>query len=287
MDKTKYLNQIEVLHPDLDVIELRSFKYVRVKDEFGECVVQLFSLLLGSKPSITTAVNKTEYFKNQLKKYQPNIELLSEYIRSDHRIKVKTKYGDCFPIASTLLQGKPLSIDTAINKSNYFTNQAKEIHGDKYDYSKVNYTTGCAKVILICKKHGEFQQDAHTHLKGKGCKKCGHASHSGGWYNNYNNLHKSSNMYILNFKNNEENFMKFGITIDLNKRINSLLIASKGMYKITIIKIVTGTVEYCAKLESRFRRRIDSLSTKYLKYEPKIEFQGKHECFKLLKPPKN
>lgn len=282
MDKIKFLEQINALHPYLEVIEIRSYKYVKVKNEFGECIVQLYSLLEGSKPTIATAIDKTKYFTNQLKKYQPDLILLDEYRGSFNKVKVRTKYGDCFCTATSLLRGKPLSIDVAIDKNNYFKNLAIEIHGDRYDYSKVNYISGREKVTLICKKHGEFQQDAHTHLKGKGCIKCGFESHSGGWYNNHRNFNKLSNMYILNFKNNEEDFMKFGITVNLTKRINSLLIASKGTYKINIVKVVSGTVEYCSKLESRYRRRIDSLSTKYLKYEPRIDFQGKHECFQIL-----
>jgi len=79
--------------------------------------------------------------------------------------------------------------------------------------------------------------------------------------------------------------MKFGITINLTKRINSLLIASKGKYKINVIKVISGTVEYCSKLESRYRKRIDLLSTKYIKYEPKTDFPGKHECFKKINNP--
>ncbi len=53
-----------------------------------------------------------------------------------------------------------------------FIEQAKLIHGDKYDYSKVDYINCSSKVIIICKKHGEFQQIARCHLKGAGCGKC-------------------------------------------------------------------------------------------------------------------
>ncbi len=54
----------------------------------------------------------------------------------------------------------------------YFLKRSKEIHGDRYDYSKVNYTLSTEKVILICRIHGEFQQVANTHMSGYGCKKC-------------------------------------------------------------------------------------------------------------------
>ena len=50
----------------------------------------------------------------------------------------------------------------------------KEIHGDKYDYSKVEYKKSKEKVCIICPIHGEFWQIPYSHLKGFGCCKCGH-----------------------------------------------------------------------------------------------------------------
>ena len=49
----------------------------------------------------------------------------------------------------------------------------KKVHGDRYDYSKVNFTKTTEKVIIICPEHGEFEQTPHAHLKGQGCPKCG------------------------------------------------------------------------------------------------------------------
>ena len=53
-----------------------------------------------------------------------------------------------------------------------FIRRAREIHGDKYDYSKVIYTKSKEKVIIICPIHGEFEQMADNHLRGSGCPKC-------------------------------------------------------------------------------------------------------------------
>ena len=55
-----------------------------------------------------------------------------------------------------------------------FIRRAKEIHGDKYDYSKVNYTNYHAKVTIICKTCGlEYAQSCGSHLNGNGCPRCG------------------------------------------------------------------------------------------------------------------
>ena len=53
-----------------------------------------------------------------------------------------------------------------------FIAQAKKIHGDKYDYSKVNYNSTDTKVCIICPEHGEFWQTPHGHLQGQGCPYC-------------------------------------------------------------------------------------------------------------------
>ena len=53
-----------------------------------------------------------------------------------------------------------------------FIEQAKKIHNDKYDYSKVEYINNRTKVCIICPEHGEFWQIPYSHLIGKGCKKC-------------------------------------------------------------------------------------------------------------------
>ena len=62
------------------------------------------------------------------------------------------------------------------NRSNNeeFIQKAKEIHGDKYDYSKVEYIDCRTNVVIICKDHGEFQQTPGSHISQKaGCHKCG------------------------------------------------------------------------------------------------------------------
>ena len=53
-----------------------------------------------------------------------------------------------------------------------FILKAIEIHGNKYDYSKVNYLENKSKVVIICRKHGEFYQIPNSHLRGRGCPHC-------------------------------------------------------------------------------------------------------------------
>ena len=53
-----------------------------------------------------------------------------------------------------------------------FIEKAKNIHKDKYDYSRVEYIDSKTKICIICPKHGEFWQTPANHLKGCGCPKC-------------------------------------------------------------------------------------------------------------------
>lgn len=47
-----------------------------------------------------------------------------------------------------------------------------EVHGTRFDYSKVIYLGIFIKVCIICHKHGEFYQAPHNHLNGDGCPSC-------------------------------------------------------------------------------------------------------------------
>jgi len=55
-----------------------------------------------------------------------------------------------------------------------FVKKARLFHGDKYDYSLVEYgKRNRDKVTIICKLHGEFLQSPNDHLNGCGCPECG------------------------------------------------------------------------------------------------------------------
>lgn len=53
-----------------------------------------------------------------------------------------------------------------------FINEAKEVHGDFYIYTEVDYKNSNTPICIICPIHGEFWQLPSEHLKGYGCKKC-------------------------------------------------------------------------------------------------------------------
>ena len=55
-----------------------------------------------------------------------------------------------------------------------FIEDALKIHGNKYDYSSVDYKNSTTKIEIICKIHGSwFQTPSHHLTRKQGCKKCG------------------------------------------------------------------------------------------------------------------
>lgn len=53
-----------------------------------------------------------------------------------------------------------------------FVERAKIMHGDRYDYSNTDYN-GCFNEVAIgCRSHGEFYQQANSHVRGTGCPQC-------------------------------------------------------------------------------------------------------------------
>lgn len=54
-----------------------------------------------------------------------------------------------------------------------FISKSQEVHGQKYDYSKVAYTGCFNPVEIICLKHESFYQKPSIHLTNHGCPKCG------------------------------------------------------------------------------------------------------------------
>ena len=103
-----------------------------------------------------------------------------EYVNNLKEVVIICKeHGEFLQLPKTHKRGNGC-IDCALiskkikrtKKPEQFIIDAKDIHGDTYDYSKVEYIKASEKVIIICKEHGEFEQTANDHLSGKGCKDC-------------------------------------------------------------------------------------------------------------------
>ena len=123
-----------------------------------------------------------EFIKKANKKHNGKYDYSKvEYIDSHTKVCIICpEHGEFWQGPANHLSGqncpKCASIEVHTNQSNKkegFIQKAKEIHGDKYDYSKVEYINNHTKVCIICPEHGEFWQKPIHHTQGKGCPYCG------------------------------------------------------------------------------------------------------------------
>jgi hypothetical protein len=95
-----------------------------------------------------------------------------------HREKVKVIcpiHGEFETSGASLLKGsgcRKCAFDALRKTQEQFLQECIDIHGDKYDYSKVVYVSDAKKVIIGCPIHGDFEQRPNSHLQGSGCTKC-------------------------------------------------------------------------------------------------------------------
>ena len=78
----------------------------------------------------------------------------------------------------THLQGCGICGGHYNSNTDEFIEKATNVHGTKYNYSKVDYTVNSESVIIGCDKHGDFLQQPRTHLSGSGCDLCGNIKRS-------------------------------------------------------------------------------------------------------------
>ena len=98
----------------------------------------------------------------------------------NNRIKILIicrKHGEFYQIPNSHLNGSGCPecgiIKSSLNSiNNNWLSDFESVHGNRYDYSKVDYKGVRTKILIICKKHGEFRQTSGNHLSGQGCPSC-------------------------------------------------------------------------------------------------------------------
>ena len=53
-----------------------------------------------------------------------------------------------------------------------FLTRARQLYGDKYDYSKVNFLNSSKKICVVCPEHGDFWITPSNFLQGHKCPAC-------------------------------------------------------------------------------------------------------------------
>jgi hypothetical protein len=112
---------------------------------------------------------------------------------------------------------------TQSDKTLKFISKAKLIHGDKFDYSLVEYVNLVTKVKIICKIHGVFIQSPGNHQQGDGCPNCAWAK-----------------MALSRFKSTSE-FISEAVIKHGNKYNYSLVVYVHSQTKVDIVCPLHGT----------------------------------------------
>ncbi len=137
-----------------------------------------------------------------------------EYVNSISKICIVCPdHGEYRQIPNSHLSGRGCSqcgrnsrITKRSSSNEEFINKARLIHGNKYDYSRVDYINSKSKICIVCPEHGEFWQTPNSHLLGKNCPLCSKKSSA---------KHRSNTQEIF-LKRIKE---KFGNKFDYNKSI--------------------------------------------------------------------
>lgn len=288
-DSINDLNEVEYIN---DITKIKV-----IDRDYGEYFIHPHKYLQGNRSAKrrdkTASENRRSdkfSIENRIKEIHPELEFtLDEYINRHMYIDVKNKYGVCRVSINSLLIGAKPTIESAINKSEYFANKAIDVHGDKYDYSLVDYKNGVTKVKIVS-KYGTFEQAPETHLMGSGCPIEGRKMISNyqrdnpnGWtYTNWEVCAKRSKnftgykVYFLECWDKNEIFYKIGRTY---KNVGDRFGHKTSMpYQYNILyTIELDDPKRICEIEQEYKNKHSEF-----KYIPTKKFGGMYECFSQL-----
>lgn len=222
----------------------------------------------------------------------------TEYVSSQERVTVTCKlHGPFSQVASGHLSGRgcPLCANEKMSTSQRqsveeFIERAHVVHGETYDYSKVEYKTARVAVTIICPMHGEFRQAPDKHLRG-GCRKCADENLPGAYSakvlsRNPSLAERSATVYYLLFESDTgERFFKVGITLkSIKQRFAGY--GSAG-YRYTVLGEKKLTLLEAFKAEQTFIKthvKAHHYSPVRGNREQTTSFGGRKECFSVPLP---
>lgn len=270
----EYIQEVKLVHKnEFEVISRFKglTKPILVKDKYGILEIKTARQLLITRPAILSAVNKTEYFMNQLKDKYPEIAIelqpLSEYTTAKTKMLFDTIFGIVSTTPDTLLAGHVPNIRSATDRKKYFYNQLCYLYSDfDYDFIVGSTDRHKGKVTLICPIHGNKEIDSDWIFSGCGCPECN------------KDWNKSNSLYLIELSKNNEIFYKIGVSYRLkNKELRRYRDYRSLGY--TIREILSQDFEdylNCIDAETKIKRLI-----KEFLYTPENwEYKTSTECFK-------
>lgn len=196
VDYVNYSTKVCIIHPKYGEFYQTPFNHLKSKSGY------VIGRIKKETPKKKTKIEKIrEKFIEATKGREYDY---SEVVLTSLKDKITIicpKHGRFQQLARSHINGcgcPKCSVEKVHNIQRYttenFIEKAKAIHGDSYDYTKVDYKNSETKVAIICHKkdalgneHGVFWQKPYSHLNGHKCPKC-------------NGRHKTTELWIAEAK---------------------------------------------------------------------------------------
>ncbi|GEM_PF-4145734 len=94
-------------------------------------------------------------------------------IHGDFKQKpIAHQQGNGCPKCGNAAKGASLRRTTHTARARKFFAKVRQVHGDRYDYSRAVYVNAHTKITIGCPVHGDFEQEPQHHAAGHGCRQC-------------------------------------------------------------------------------------------------------------------
>lgn len=208
---------------------------------------------------------------------------LTKYIRGDDKIKIICpSHGEFYQRASKHLFGgkgcakcgdeRAKSLNTSSIEQNII--DFKNVHGDRYDYSKIQKLKCNQKIEIGCPIHGAFFQSITGHKSGSGCPAC--AKILAVCVKEKVKIKEAylipCSVYTYKFSNEYENFYKVGISWNIKRRTTDF----KRYYNTERLFLADLNIPNSILIEDKVLKFL-----KPFQYFPDKKFAGYSECFTI------
>lgn len=204
-----------------------------------EFLIKRFNEIHGDK-----YIYQSLSYKNQKEKITIHCQEHGDFIQ---RIDAHLGGQEC-PKCSLIKNAKGRNSSTE-----KFINSAKNIYGDKYDYSLVNYIKAKIRIKIICPVHGVFQLTPDKHLSGQECPTC------------------TMDKFKKSVSKKNEQFINEAINLNGEKYDYSLVDYTNSSTKIKIICPIHGVFEQTPSNHLYQNQDCPKCSIKNIKSENKIK----------------
>lgn len=195
-----------------------------------------------------------------------------EYVSATKKVEIICrKHGSFFQTPSSHKNGS--NCPECVRENRFCTDdknleQFKAVHGDTYDYSKLNYYSNKTNVEIICHNHGSFFQTPAEHKRGEGCPYCAKEKYS------WNNISFYKNRKTILYYVKVNDLFKIGLTLKSTKsRFMSDVKNGVSVVEIKTWEYENGEDAYKKEQQILFENR------KYRYYGEKVLNGGDSELF--------